>query len=325
LFLQQEFKNHLMEKTSKKQHVVIGLLKDTFSDFNKDKVLKMASSLAYATIFALPGLLIILIWVSGAFYDPTEVQGKVLTNVINLIGLGNTLKLQNVLIHAKFDYQSVWAKVLGIITLLLSVTGIFGEIQDSINTIWGLKTKPHSGIVKLFINRLLSFSVLVSLGFILMVSLFINALITGLFENIQAKFPGIPVAIFWLINEVVIFGVMLLLFGAIFKVLPDAKIKWRDVFFSSFVTSLLFMLGKFLIGFFLARNATITAYGSAGSVIVILLWVYYSAVILYLGAEFTQAYMKLKGRHIQPNKYAVWVEKKDVPVASNTEATKPVS
>ena len=314
-----------MEKTRKKPLFAVALLKDTFSDFGKDKVLKMASSLAYATIFALPGLAIILIWISGAFYDPAAVQGKVLSDVIHILGLENTIKLQSVLIHAKFDYQSVWAKVLGIITLMLSVTGIFGEIQDSINTIWGLKTKPHAGLIKVFINRLLSFSVLVSLGFILLVSLLINALISGLFENLQHHFPGIPVAVFWVINQLVIFGVMILLFGAIFKVLPDAKITWRDVLFTSIVTSLLFMAGKFVIGFFLSRNATITAYGSAGSVIMVLLWVYYSAVILYLGAEFTQVYMKLKGRHIHPNKYSVWVEKKDIPVASNTEATKPAS
>ena len=314
-----------MEKSGKKPWFAIALLKGTFSDFGKDKVLKMASSLAYATIFALPGLAIILIWISGIFYDPAAIQGKVLSNMINILGLKTTISLQQVLIHAKFDYQSLWAKVLGITTLLLSATGIFGEIQDSVNTIWGLKTKPQSGLLKIFINRLLSFSMIISLGFILMVSLIINALITGLFQNLQHQFPGIPVAVFWLVNELVIFGVMILLFGAIFKVLPDAKISWRDVLFTSMVTSLLFMGGKFLIGFFLAKNVTVTAYGSAGSVIIILLWVYYSAVILYLGAEFTQVYMKLKGRHIRPNKYAVWVEKKEVPVASNTEATKPVS
>jgi membrane protein len=295
------------------------LLKQTFIDFSRDKVLKMASSLAYATIFALPGLLIIIIWVSGAFYDPAEVEGKFLTNIIELIGLKNTIKLQGILIHAKFDYQNLWAKILAIITLTLSVTGIFGEIQDSINTIWGLKTKPKAGIVKVLINRLLSFSVLLSLGFILVVSLFVNAMITGLFENLQQHFPSIPIAIFWLVNQAVIFIVLLLLFGAIFKVLPDAKITWRDVLFTSAVTTLLFMVGKSVIGIFLQKNATITAYGSAGTVIMLLLWIYYSAVILYLGAEFTQVYLKLKGRHILPNKYAVWVEKEEIPVKSNTD------
>jgi membrane protein len=311
-----------MNPQEKKHRFFIELVKQTFSDFSKDKVLKMASSLAYVTIFALPGLLIILIWISGAFYDPSEVSGKFISNVTSLIGLKTTIKIETILIHAKFDYQTLWAKVLGVITLTLSVTAIFGEIQDSINTIWGLKTKPKAGIIKVLINRLLSFSVLVSLGFILVVSLVINVLITALFDNVQQSFPGIPIAIFWIVNQAVIFFVLVLMFGAIFKVLPDAKITWKDVFFTSSVTAILFMVGKSLIGFFLEKNATITAYGSAGSVIMVLLWVYYSSVILYLGAEFTQVYMKLKGRHISPNKYAVWVEKQIVPVESNTEVEK---
>jgi membrane protein len=318
LFLQLISKYNFMSRI-KKQVFAWELLKQTFIDFSRDKVLKMASSLAYATIFALPGLLIIIIWVSGAFYDPAEVEGKFLMNVIELIGLKNTIKLQGILIHAKFDYQNLWAKILAVITLIISVTGIFGEIQDSINTIWGLKTKPKAGIVKVLINRLLSFSVLISLGFILVVSLFVNAMITGLFENLQEHFPSIPIAIFWVVNQAVIFTVLLLLFGAIFKVLPDAKITWRDVLFTSAVTTILFMVGKSVIGLFLQKNATITAYGSAGTVIMLLLWIYYSAVILYLGAEFTQVYLKLKGRHILPNKYAVWIEKEEIPVKSNTD------
>jgi membrane protein len=172
------------------------------------------------------------------------------------------------------------------------------------------------------INRLLSFSVLISLGFILMVSLVMNAFISGLFEKLQYFFPHIPIVIFWIVNQVVIFFVLVLLFGAIFKVLPDAKISWRDVFLTSAVTAALFMVGKSAIGFFLQENATVTAYGSAGTVIMLLLWVYYSSVILYLGAEFTQVYMKLKGRHITPNKYAVWVEKQEVAVDSNTDVVK---
>ncbi|MDQ3109724.1 MAG: YihY/virulence factor BrkB family protein [Bacteroidota bacterium] len=321
LFLQDKHKS-LIHMFRKKSKFFIELFKQTFSDFGKDKVLKMASSLAYVTIFALPGLLIIIIWISGAFYNPSEVSGKFISNVVGILGLKNTLKLEDLLIHAKFDYQNLWAKVLAVITLIFSVTGIFGEIQDSINTIWGLRTKPKAGFIKVLINRFLSFSVLISLGFILMVSLVLNAFISGLFENLQERVPDIPIAVFWIVNQVVIFFVLVLLFGAIFKVLPDAKITWRDVFFTSSVSAILFMIGKSAIGFFLQENATVTAYGSAGTVIVLLLWVYYSSVILYLGAEFTQVYMKMKGRHINPNKYAIWVEKQEIAVDSNMEVSK---
>jgi membrane protein len=306
----------------KKKPFIFQLFKQTFSGFLKDKVLKMSSSLAYVTIFALPGLVIVILWITGIFYDPAEVQGKLLTNATDLLGLKNVISLQGVLINTKFDYGSGWAKALGIVTLVLSATGIFGEIQDSINTIWGLKTKPNSGIIAIFINRLLSFSILISLGFILVVSLVMNALITSLFTAIQHRFPDIPIFIYYSINQIVIAVVLVLLFGAIFKILPDAKISWRDVFLSAVFTTVLFMIGKYVIGYVLQKNATVTAYGSAGSVLLILLWVYYSAMILYLGAEFTQVYLKLKGRRITPNKYAVWVTNREVPVESNTQVSK---
>jgi membrane protein len=309
-------------KPKNKSSFLFELLKQTFTDFNRDKVLKMASSLAYATILALPGLVIVLLWIAGIFYDPAMVEQKFLVKAIQLIGLKNVQSVQEILINTKFDYATFWAKLLAVVTLLLSVTGIFGEIQDSINTIWGLKVKPRAGILKIFINRLLSFSVLLSLGFTLIVSLLLNALITGLFSSIQHHFPNVPILVYYIVNEVVICIVLILLFGAIFKVLPDAKIAWKDILLGAVFTTVLFSAGKYVIGFFLAKNAAITAYGSAGSVIIILLWVYYSSVILYLGAEFTQVYLKLKNRHIQPNRYAVWVEKKDVAVDSNTYVEK---
>jgi len=300
----------------------IQLCKEAFGDFGKDKVLKMAASLAYGTTISMPGLLIVILWVSGIFYDPAEVKGQLFSLLNDQLGLKTVVKLQDVLISTKFDYVSLWAKILGIATLVLGATGIFGEIQDSINTIWGLKAKPKSGVLKIFINRLLSFSILIVLGFILIVSLAVNALISSFFDGIHTQFPGVPIAVYYIVNQLVICVVLILLFGAIFKVLPDAKIKWKDVLLSSAITTVLFMIGKLLMGIILAKNATVSAYGSAGSVIVILLWVYYSSAILYLGAEFTQAYLRLKGRHIEPNKYAVWVEKKEVQVGSNLEAEK---
>jgi membrane protein len=298
------------------------VVKLTFSDFGKDKVMKMAASLAYATIFALPGLLIIIIWVTSFFYSPSDVQGRLLSQMTDLIGTKAVVQVQEVLINTKFDYTTLWAKILGIVTLVLSATGAFGEIQDSINTIWSLKTKPRAGFVKILINRLLSFSLVISLAFILIVSLVVNTLISALMDNVQAAFPGVPIVLYFILNQLVTAIVLVLLFGSIFKVLPDAKISWRDVLLSSIITTILFMGGKFLIGYILGENMTVNAYGSAGAVIIILLWVYYSSIILYLGAEFTQAYLKVKGRHIRPNRYAVWVEKKEVAVESNTEVEK---
>jgi membrane protein len=154
------------------------------------------------------------------------------------------------------------------------------------------------------------------------VSLVANALISALSDNIQVHFPWIPVQLYYLLNQVVMAIVLILLFGTIFKVLPDAKLHWRDIMFSSTITTALFMGGKYLIEYILSHSATISMYGSAGAVIIILLWVYYSSIILYLGAEMTQVWIKLKGRKIQPNKYSVWVEKRNVQVASNMDVEK---
>ncbi len=304
------------------ENKAIEFIRETAHGFQSDKVLKLAAALAFTTLFALPGLLIIVLWLCSVFYSPSQMQDSFILQMNALLGKDAALQLQEVLIHTKFDYTSLWAKVLGIVVLAISATGVFGEIQDSINSIWGLQTKPRAGVLKIFINRLLSFSIIVSLGFILVVSLIANALISALSDNIHAHFSWIPVELFYALNQVVMAIVLILLFGTIFKVLPDAKLHWKDIFFSAVITTILFMGGKYVIEYILGHNATISMYGSAGSVIIILLWVYYSSIILYVGAEMTQVWIKMKGRKIQPNRYSVWVEKHTVQVASNTEVEK---
>ncbi|MES2380762.1 MAG: YihY/virulence factor BrkB family protein [Bacteroidota bacterium] len=298
------------------------LMKTVVVESIDDNILKLSAALAYYTIFSLVPMLIIIIWISGIFYDPSLVQGEVLTRMNQLLGPEAVKQIQEVIINTKFDQGSAWAKTLSIVTLILTATGIFTEIQDSINTIWGLKAKPNKGFLKLIFNRLTSFSLLISVGFVLIVSLLINALISEFTNRVQYYFPDIPVVLFYIINQVIIFSVLTFLFGTIFKVLPDAKIRWKDVLGGAIITSIFFMGGKYLIGFYLEENATITAYGSAGSVIVILLWVYFSAVILFFGAEFTQVYLKLKGQNIEPDKYAIWVNETAIPISSNTEVAK---
>lgn len=304
------------------QNKITAFIQETAHGFSNDKILKLAAALAYSTLFALPALLIIVLWLCSVFYSPSRMEDNVVLQMSALIGKDAAQELQSILIHTKFDYTSMWAKVLGVVVLAISATGVFGEIQDSINTIWGLQTKPRSGIIKIFINRLLSFSIIVSLGFILVVSLIANALLAALSENIQVHFPWIPVELYYILNQIVMGAVLVLLFGTIFKVLPDAKLEWKDIFFSAVITTLLFMGGKYLIEYILSHNSTISMYGSAGSVIIILLWVYYSSIILYLGAEMTQVWIKLKGRKIQPNRYSIWVEKHTVQVGSNMDVEK---
>jgi membrane protein len=321
LFLSVEVKPNFMKFRIPKNRAT-EFVRETAHGFSTDKVLKLAAALAYSTLFALPALLIIILWICSVFYSPSRMEANVTLQMNALIGAEAADQVREILINTKFDYTSLWAKVLGVIVLAVSATGVFGEIQDSINTIWGLETKPRAGILKIFINRLLSFSLILSLGFILVVSLIANAVISGLSDNIRVHFPWIPVQTYYILNQGVMAFILILLFGTIFKVLPDAKLHWRDIVFSATITTALFMAGKYVIEYILGHNTTISMYGSAGAVIVILLWVYYSSIILYLGAEMTQVWIKLKGRKIQPNKYAVWVEKRNIQVESNTDIEK---
>lgn len=200
------------------------------------------------------------------------------------------------------------ALAIGIVTLLLGATSIFVEIQDSVNMIWRVKAKPKRGWLKLVKDRLLSSSLIISLGFLLLVSLIVNGLVLALSGFLTRYIPGLGVFLISAINLAISTGVVAVLFGVIFKVLPDAKIAWKDVRWGAFFTALLFMLGRYLIGLYIETTSTSSAYGAAGSLIVILTWIYYTAAILYFGAEFTQAYANHVGIRIEPADYAVYVE-----------------
>ncbi|MEP7373519.1 MAG: YihY/virulence factor BrkB family protein [Chitinophagaceae bacterium] len=289
-------------------------LKSAFKAFFDQNILKLSAALAYYTIFSLPGLIIIVVWVSDIFYGHEAVEGKVYGQIANLVGSDAALQIQETIRNATLSSEASFATSVGLITLLIGATSVFGEIQDSINLIWRLKARPKKGRgwLKLIINRLLSFSIVISLGFLLLVSLMLNGLMDAFIDRLTKVFPETQVVVVYIVNLVITFIMTSLLFGLIFKVLPDAKIEWRHVRAGAFTTTLLFMGGKFLIGYYLGHSKMSSAYGAAGSVIVILLWVYYSAIILFFGAAFTRSYAICSGSHIYPNKYAVWIEQVEV-------------
>lgn len=231
-----------------------------------------------------------------------------------LVGKTAALQIQEAIKNRHLSGNSVIGTIVGGAILLFSAGGIFAEIQDSINMIWGLKAKTKRGILKLILNRIISFSLVLSLGFALLVSLVINALIAALKSKLEVQFPGLNVNLTLFIDWALQIVIITYLIAIIFRILPDAKIKWRDVSIGAFVTTILFLLGKILLGYIISRNASIEAYGAAGSIVLILLWVYYSSAILYFGAEFTQVFAKRYGSDIQPNKYATWVETHTVEV-----------
>ena len=287
------------------------------------KVLKLSAALAYYTVFSLPGLIIIVIWVSEIFYGQDAVEGSVYGQIANLVGSDAALQIQETIRNSALSSEGGFATIVGLATLVIGATSVFGEIQDSINRIWQLKAKPRKGMgwLKLIIDRLLSFSMVVSLGFIMLVSLVLNGLMDALINRLTKIFPDTQVFIAYGINLVITFLMISLLFGLIFKVLPDARIQWKHVRAGAFATALLFMGGKFLITYYLGQNKMSSAYGAAGSVIVILLWVYYSAIILYFGAAFTRGYAICTGSRIQPSRYAVWVEQIEIDSKKDLQET----
>jgi membrane protein len=285
------------------------ILKDTVNELIKDRVMNMSAALAYYTVFSLPPMLIVLIGLGSVFFGREAVQGEIFSRIQEYVGPTAAGQIEDVLEKTATQHDNILATVIGFLTLLLAATGIFGEIQTSINVIWGIKAKPKKAFMKMLMNRLLSFSMVVVMGFILLVSLILNAVIEALLDGLKANFPDNIVNYLYILNYIVIFIITSTLFAFIFKFLPDAKLKWKDVRISAFVTTLLFMIGKVLIGLYLAKNKTVSAYGAAGSLVVVLVWVYYSSIILYFGAEFTQVYMRYRGRKIEPNKYAVLEEK----------------
>lgn len=286
--------------------------KSTLLGFLDDKGMKLSAALAYYTIFALAPLLLLLISLVGIFFGKEATQGKIFEELNGLIGSSAALQIQDMIKAIELSDKSTIALIIGIFTLIIGATSIFGEIQDSINIIWKVKAKPKKGWLKLLKDRLLSSSLIVSLGFLLIVSLIANGVILAMMDRLSRHLPDMSVFLANALNTVISFIVITVLFGTIFKVLPDAKIKWSDVRTGAIFTACLFLLGRFLIGLYISTTATGSSFGAAGSLIVVLVWIYYTAVILYMGAEFTQVYAEFRGRHIEPAEFAVHVEQKEV-------------
>lgn len=291
---------------------IFHLLKQTYTAFTDDRGLKLSASLAYYTIFSIAPMLIVLISVTGIFYGQEAVQGKIFSQLNDFIGNQSAAQVQDILKQMQLSGKGTFAIITGVITLLIGASGVFIEIQDSINLIWRVKAKPKRGWVKLIVDRVLSLSMIASLGFLLIVSLIVNGIVLALSAILARFLPQITILIIEILNHGITLFVLVALFSIIYKVLPDVEIEWRDVTAGAIFTSLLFMLGKYLIGLYIASSSIASVYGAAGSFLLIIVWVYYSAAILYFGAEFTQVYAQSQGNRIKPSKYAVYVEQTTV-------------
>ena len=283
------------------------ILKAAFNGFLDDMALKFSASLAYYTIFSLAPLLLLMISLAGIFFGSEASQGKIFGEINGFVGNDAAKQIQDMIKHLQMFGKSTVSVILGAVILIFGASGVFGEIQESINIIWQVRPKPKKSWVKVIKDRLLSFSMIATLGFLLLISLVINGALLVMSDHLKSYLPNFTVVFFNVINVVISFIVITVLFCVIFKVLPDVKIRWRDVLSGALFTAVLFMIGRLVIGIYVAQSATSSTYGAAGSLIAILLWVYYTAAILYFGAEFTRAYADFKGIQIQPAEFAVHV------------------
>lgn len=283
---------------------VFPLLKETYNDWNEDKVPRLAAAFSFYTILSLAPLLIVVLGILGLVFGHEAARGQLEHQIQQLVGAESAKAIQAMLANAGKPASGIVATIVGTVTLLMGAGGVFGQLQDALNTIWGVMPKPGMGWLDMVKARFLSFSMVLGVGFLLMVSLVLSTGIAAAAKLVGDRIPGAP----WVwesLNTVVSFGVFTLLFGLIYKVLPDAKLGWRDVGTGAVLTSVLFIIGKFAIGMYLGRGSIGSAYGAAGSLVVLLLWIYYSAQILFFGAEFTKVYAKKYGSKIVPTEDAI--------------------
>ncbi|MET3978053.1 membrane protein [Mucilaginibacter sp. UYP25] len=293
----------------------------TFSGFGSDNGLKLSASLAYYTVFSLAPLLLLVLALAGIFLKDGSYRQDFYDQIQHYLGKQGALQIQSTIKSQDIAGKSGIGLVISIVTLLIGASSIFLEIQDSLNIIWRVKAKPKRGWVQMIKNRFLSFSLIVSLGFLLLASLLVNIIISAISDKIVAFLPKIlGKSIAGVIGETFLFtvnfGITLLvisvLFAIIFKVLPDVKIKWKDVRSGAIFTAILFIIGQYVISLYIQFTAQGSLYGTAGALIVILVWIYYTAAILYIGAEFTQVYAEARGSRIEPADYAVVVQQTEV-------------
>lgn len=296
---------------------IIPLIKNTFSEWSEDKASRLAAALAYYTIFSIPPLLIIAIAIAGRVFGQEAAQNQIVAQFSSLIGADSAEALQAMIANARHPGESIVAAVFGIIILLFGASGVFGQLQDALNTIWEVAPRPGRGIMGLLKDRFFSFTMVLGISFLLLISLIASAALAAVGEFVSTLMPSLPI-LAQLLSLLISLSTVTVVFALIFKVVPDVEIAWRDVWIGAVVTAVLFVLGQFAIGLYLGNSDVTSTYGAAGALVVILVWVFYSAQILFLGAEFTQVYANLHGTRIVPAKNAVPVteearEKQGIP------------
>lgn len=296
---------YIKEISNVKLKTIFALLKETVSEWNKDKASRLAAALAYYAIFSLSPLLIIVIAIAGSVFGEEAARGEIVGQIQGLVGKEGAEFIQAGIENAaKPQAGGGFASLISIGILLFGASGLFAQLQDALNTIWEVQPHPEQGLASFIRTRFLSFSMVLGIGFLLLVSLVVSAGVAAVVSYLSNVVPAIA-SLLQVTNFILNFVTTTVLFGLIYKFLPDVKITWSDVLIGAAITSLLFALGRYLLGLYLGNSSFSSTYGAAGSLVVILAWVYYAAQILFLGAEFTQVYARRYGSQIVPDKNAV--------------------
>jgi membrane protein len=283
---------------------VWSFLKDLFAEWSADNCFQLAAALSYYTLFSLAPMLIIVISVAGYFFGEDAINGEIQKQLSGLIGAESAAAVGNMIQSAYIDNGSLIPTIIGLGTLFISATLAFTALQDSLNKIWKVTLKPQSGIIAVVINRVLSFAMVIGIGFLLLVSMVIHAVLNKLSEYIDKLLENYSIYLINALEFAISFSVITLLFAMIFKFLPDVKIKWQNVWLGAILTTILFSVGKYLISWQIGNSDLSNTYGAAASIVTIMLWINYSSLILFMGAEFIYVYVRRKGEDITPNRHA---------------------
>lgn len=303
------------------------IFRDTFVQWLEREPFRSSAVISFYTIFSLPGLLVIIINLAGYFYGEEAITQRISAEIERMIG-GTTAKdIEAIIANASMHRDSLFASLVGIGTLIFGATGVFYQLQQTLNQIWEVKPQPRNKIIKMALDRVFSFGLILAVGFILLVSLILSAMLTVLSDWVEIYFSETFNIVFRILDLSLSLGVITFLFAAIYKILPDATVAWRDVWTGAFVTALLFVVAKFALGFYFGHSNPASAYGAAGTIILIMLWVSYAGLIILFGAEFTRIYADRRGARVKPLEFAVTTCDENEPKRRHTMADheKPAS
>jgi membrane protein len=287
---------------------IFGLIMDSFKEWSEDKAARLGASLAYYTVFSIGPLLIIVIAIASLVF--ANAQQQIVGQIQTVVGAQGADAIRQTIENNNKGGGSIFATIVGIVLLLMGASGVFGQLKDALNTIWEVKPKPGQGILATLQQRFLSFTMVLGTGFLLLISLVVSAGVAAFGNWLNSFLPGGEI-VGQIVNFVLVLAVITLMFALLFKFLPDVKIAWKDVWLGAFITALLFGLGQFLLGLYLSIGNVGSAFGAAGSLVIVLVWIYYSAQIFFFGAEFTQVYTNKYGSRVQPAANAEFVNEED--------------